>query len=326
MQSAQACSTTYASRLRADRTSLISITSGQTRTRKQYLDDIDSDNEHDDDTPPVVSEIKAKRAPVVYSNSFTGAIPAVPEALVPIRINIEYDNMRIDDFFCWNLYESQITPERFSQIMCIDMDLPATVANQIATAIKTQLDEYAPVVGIDTQTVAAAAAADTEFANSVVPVQVSLHLSKYLFEDKFEWDIGSDELQPEQFAKIVCQDMSLSSEFYPAISHAVHESLLRLKKDFVSGEAAALVNQDNQAAYGARAGWRLDAEGLCSEWAPSIEVLSKDEIEKREGERERNIRRLRRESARFGSGRRRTARPIDPYAGTPRSRPSTPFW
>jgi hypothetical protein len=50
---------------------------------------------------------------------------------------------------------------------------------------------------------------------------------------------------------------------------------------------------------GVGAGWRFDEDGLGADWEPKIEVLSKEEIEKREGDRERQIRRQRRETARF---------------------------
>jgi SNF5 / SMARCB1 / INI1. len=52
---------------------------------------------------------------------------------------------------------------------------------------------------------------------------------------------------------------------------------------------------------GVEAGWRYDPETLGDEWEPKVETLSKEEIERREGDRERQIRRLRRETARFSS-------------------------
>ena len=59
---------------------------------------------------------------------------------------------------------------------------------------------------------------------------------------------------------------------------------------------------DNQAMNPeTQTGWRYDAEDFGAEWEPKIEMLSKDEIEKREGDRERQLRRLRRETARFSS-------------------------
>jgi chromatin structure-remodeling complex subunit SFH1 len=54
-----------------------------------------------------------------------------------------------------------------------------------------------------------------------------------------------------------------------------------------------------ESAVGVGAGWRFDEDGLGHDWEPKIEVLSKEEIEKREGDRERQLRRARRETARF---------------------------
>jgi len=56
----------------------------------------------------------------------------------------------------------------------------------------------------------------------------------------------------------------------------------------------------NEAAYGLEAGIRLDTESLCHRWSPTLELLTRDEIERREGDRERQLRRLKRDTARFG--------------------------
>src|SRR2546430_3649938 len=53
---------------------------------------------------------------------------------------------------------------------------------------------------------------------------------------------------------------------------------------------------DNDAAEGVEAGWRYEPERLAADWEPTVEILSKEEIERREGDRERQIRRLRRRS------------------------------
>ena len=81
------------------------------------------------------------------------------------------------------------------------------------------------------------------------------------------------------------------------MAHAIHESLLRLKKDALEGNLTMFINE---AAYALDAGIRLDTESLCSRWSPTLEILSRDEIERREGDRERQIRRLKRDTARFG--------------------------
>lgn len=86
------------------------------------------------------------------------------------------------------------------------------------------------------------------------------------------------------------------------MTHALYEAVLKLKKEACEsgGLIAGNGEIDNQALNG-EAGWRFDDETLAAEWAPRLEKLSKEELEKREGDRERQIRRLRRETARFSS-------------------------
>ena len=111
----------------------------------------------------------------------------------------------------------------------------------------------------------------------------------------------------ERFAKQTCADVGLSGEWVPAMAHAIYEAVLRLKKEACeNGGLVGAMNGygggiDNMAASSAEAGWRYDNEHLGDEWEPKLERLSKEEIEKREGDRERQLRRLRRETARFSS-------------------------
>jgi len=121
-----------------------------------------------------------------------------------------------------------------------------------------------------------------------------------VYADKFEWDLANTTLSPEHFAKVICADLGLPNEFGPSIAAGIYEFSLQRKKDLYD---AGLPELDNSAARhdGTDAGWRLDQETLGLEWEPRVELLSRDEIEKREIDREREIRRLRRETARFGT-------------------------
>lgn len=138
-------------------------------------------------------------------------------------------------------------------------------------------------------------------------VNLNINLQNKLYTDKFEWSLLHPPGMAEEFAKITCADLGLAGEWVGAISHGIYEAVLKLKKEvcesggMVSGVGAYGNEIDNQAANGAEAGWRYDPEGLGDEWEPKVETLSKEEIEKREGDRERQIRRLRRETARFSS-------------------------
>jgi chromatin structure-remodeling complex subunit SFH1 len=135
-------------------------------------------------------------------------------------------------------------------------------------------------------------------------VTLNINLSNHLYTDKFEWSLLHPPGTAEMFAKQTCADLGLPGEWIPAMTHAIYEAVLRLKKE--ACESGGLVGGyggeiPNEAAHGAEAGWRYDNEHLADEWEPKVEQLSKEEIEKREGDRERQIRRLRRETARFSS-------------------------
>ena len=138
-------------------------------------------------------------------------------------------------------------------------------------------------------------------------INLNINLQNKLYTDKFEWSLLHPPGMAEEFAKITCADLGLNGEWVGAIAHGIYEAVLKLKKEvcesggLISGMGGYGNEIDNQAANGAESGWRYDPEGLGDEWEPKVETLSKEEIEKREGDRERQIRRLRRETARFSS-------------------------
>lgn len=138
-------------------------------------------------------------------------------------------------------------------------------------------------------------------------VNISMNLGSHLYTDKFEWSLLHPPGIAEAFAKVTCADIGLSGEWIPALTHAIYEAVLRLKKEacesggLVAGWGAMGSELPNDAAHGADAGWRYDPEHLADDWEPKIETFSREEMEKREGDREREMRRLRRETARFSS-------------------------
>lgn len=140
-------------------------------------------------------------------------------------------------------------------------------------------------------------------------INLTIALSSRLYTDKFEWSLLHPPGFAEVFAHQTCADLGLGGEWVLAITHAIYEAVLNLKKNAfdgailrVGGGAWGQGEVDNQAVRAEEgAGWRYDAEDFGAEWEPKLEVLSKEEIEKREGDRERELRRMRREGAKFSS-------------------------
>lgn len=133
-------------------------------------------------------------------------------------------------------------------------------------------------------------------------INFSIHFQNHLLSDRFEWSLLHPPGAAERLAKQTCADKGLGGEWLPAVAHAIYEAVLKLKKEACeSGGLISAGEIDNLAIHGQEGGWRYDDEGFCDEWGAKLEELSKEEIEKREGDRERQIRRLRRETARFSS-------------------------
>lgn len=134
-------------------------------------------------------------------------------------------------------------------------------------------------------------------------VSLNVNLQNKLYSDRFEWSLLHPPGLAEQFARQTCADLGLTGEWVSATAHAIYEAVLRLKKEVCENGGLLLgpFELDNEAALGSEAGWRYDAETLGEGWEPKVEVLSKEEIEKREGDRERQLRRVRRETARYSS-------------------------
>ncbi len=147
---------------------------------------------------------------------------------------------------------------------------------------------------------------------------LSINLQNRLYTDKFEWNLLHPPGFAEIFAKQTCADIGLSGEWAPTMAHAIYEASLRLKKEMVDNggtlwgvigsgidgqghidNEACVYHGTGEQTYEASAGWRVDEVALGNDWEPKIEVLTKEEIERREGDRERQLRRARRENARF---------------------------
>ncbi|SCV72277.1 BQ2448_4971 [Microbotryum intermedium] len=207
---------------------------------------------------------------------------------VPIQIDLEVDMFRIRDSFVWNINEKLITPESFARIFCDDLDIPPSCASEVARQIKEQCGEQMGVAEIPVR------AAEEELAEIEKDLRVILHLNVMVgtlhLVDRIEWDLSSS-LTPELFAAVLVRDISLPSSASPLIATAIHEELHRLKKDCLQ---MGLIG-DEEGGVPRRRGPR-PLEGVWRDWnetkdfGPSVEILTLDEMDKKEAERDRALR------------------------------------
>lgn len=228
------------------------------------------------------------------------------DTLVPMKLSLEYNGgaSKLVDFFMWNIDETLVTPEQFASLLCLELELPTLLHLEIVDSINKQIEDYHYVCNAQLP----------QGVEYHVIIDLSVNLNKKLYEDKFEWDLNQSEITPEDFADIVVADLGLSLEFKPAISHSLHEMTLRLKRELIDGSYNHELHKYQQLSgliFERNIRIRTDSSihNGNAVWEPFIEILSPWEIEKREIERERNTRRLKRENMR---------REVDDYGGAKR--------
>ena len=264
-------------------------------------------------------------------------------ALVPIRVEFETDTHRVRDCFVWNLHESLVTPEQFARTFCADLDLPpAPWADTVAAQIRAQLEDQDGVGSMELAVDGGGESGDeipecrvilsvrcssrllspSHFTLPYPPPrparQIDVQVDNHHLLDHIEWDLRSG-LTPEEFTRQLCLDLGLAGEAEPLIAHAVHEELMKHRKDAIEWgviggfpmEQAATAedgSKDKSALgvmkdkTGLGLGWgRTPKEGrgprilrsVWRDWAEAEEfktrweMLSQEEVERREVERER---------------------------------------
>ncbi|KAK5673320.1 hypothetical protein BDV3_005523 [Batrachochytrium dendrobatidis] len=75
----------------------------------------------------------------------------LPVKLIPIRLDLEIEGVKLRDQFTWNMNETLMTPEYFAQLLADDLEFPyaSYFVPQIADAIRKQVSEYAAAVEED---------------------------------------------------------------------------------------------------------------------------------------------------------------------------------
>lgn len=204
--------------------------------------------------------------------------------------------------------ETLITPIQFANIFCADLELDMGYAEQVANQILAQIEEHAIMASLDLpvnteREELSLHEDDAGPGDCRVVLQIDVQISTKHLLDHVEWDLRSN-LTAEEFTAVLCADVGLSSEAKPMIAHAIHEELLKHKKDVIEwgvleggGEwkshAAGLGNAWGRKGKGPKRMkgiWRDWAEILSGEYSPRIEELSAEELERRELERERAAR------------------------------------
>lgn len=165
------------------------------------------------------------------------------EELVPIRLDIELDKLRLRDTFTWNLHEKLVSPEMFTDYLMEDLKIPDEAAPEIRRQIRAemadQLQNHYPHVFIDDGPVEPGKPY-FEHKDDEMRIQIKLNITigRITLIDQFEWDINNPYNCPEEFARQMAWENALSGEFTTAIAHSIREqSQLYTKSLYLTNHA-----------------------------------------------------------------------------------------
>ncbi|KHJ33144.1 putative chromatin remodeling complex protein [Erysiphe necator] len=150
------------------------------------------------------------------------------EELVPIRLEVDWDKIKLRDTFTWNLHDRVISTDLFAAQLVEDFGLavpPAnTVVEQVQHQVRGQLNDFYPQVYIKEDSL------DPELPYTAykneemrILIKLSITIGPHTLEDKFEWEINNHLNSPEEFAQSMTRELSLSGEFTTAIAHCIRE-------------------------------------------------------------------------------------------------------
>lgn len=163
------------------------------------------------------------------------------EDLVPIRLDLEFEKLRLRDTFTWNIHDRTVNPAVFAQGLVEDFKIPPEASEyfirEVLTNMKDQIQEFHPHIYLEEE------AMDPHlpyvaYKNDEMRVQIKLNITigPHTLVDSFDWDINDPHNSPEEFARQMALDLSLSGEFMTAIAHCIREqSELFTKALYASG-------------------------------------------------------------------------------------------
>ncbi|KAL8944626.1 MAG: hypothetical protein Q9216_000323 [Gyalolechia sp. 2 TL-2023] len=165
------------------------------------------------------------------------------EELVPIRLDIEWDKIRLRDTFTWNLHDRITDPRSFAEGLVEDFKLPpeqcGPIVDQVHSNLQEQIRDYHPHVYIREEALDPHlpyhAYKDDEMR---ITIKLNIIIGQQTLVDQFEWDINNPVNCAEDFARLMTHDLSLPGEFTTAIAHSIREqSQLFTKGLYVTGHA-----------------------------------------------------------------------------------------
>lgn len=151
-----------------------------------------------------------------------------PEDLVPVRLDLEIEKLRLRDTFTWNVHEMIVDPQFFAEGLVEDFKIPfensRPFIEQIKQSIEEQIQDFHPHLFFEEEPLDPHLPY-TAYKNDDMRILIKLNVTigNHSLVDQFDWDINNPTNSPEEFAERMASDLSLSGEFTTAIAHSIRE-------------------------------------------------------------------------------------------------------
>jgi SWI/SNF-related matrix-associated actin-dependent regulator of chromatin subfamily B member 1 len=165
------------------------------------------------------------------------------EELVPVRLDIEWNKIKLRDTFTWNLHDRTTSPDYFAEKLVEDFSLQVEncrpLISQVSHALQEQINDYYPQVFLEEE------ALDPHLPYSAykndemrILIKLNITIGQNTLIDQFEWELNNPWNSPEDFAKQMTCDLSLAGEFTTAIAHSIREQCQLFSKAlYITGHA-----------------------------------------------------------------------------------------
>ncbi|KAK5137193.1 hypothetical protein LTR08_000698 [Meristemomyces frigidus] len=150
------------------------------------------------------------------------------EELVPVRIDLELDKLRLRDTFTWNLHEKNVSPEMFADYLLEDLRIPPEAMQEVSRHVKAEMQDqiqnyYPHIIVEDGPLEPGRPYNDHKDDEMRIQIKLNITIGRITLVDQFEWDINNPLNSPEDFARQTALENALSGEFATAIAHSIRE-------------------------------------------------------------------------------------------------------
>ncbi|CAM6113337.1 unnamed protein product [Calypogeia fissa] len=222
------------------------------------------------------------------------------ENLIPIRIDVEFENRRVKDAFTWNADDPDTEIFPFVRRMAKDLNLPAGFTPLIGQVMQTQIGEFRSFESQEMST-----------EERVQTLRLDLRVNNTVIHDQFLWDVNNFNSDPEGFARGLCKDLELEDpEVAPAIAVSIREQLYEIAKQNIASGRETRISKKARRDRGSdfipssavgtfavnlmrRPNSKISIVRRRNEWdlfEPHIEILSDKEAVALDAREERNAR------------------------------------